>query len=295
MYICSKLNLPLTSKPPIWIFKLFADQDDCLIWVMLCVLNIHWSLDVLEPLYSFLKDQLDPHKIFVGFLETVAYDPSVLLDLLISSETLFLEYLVQYLHTVIGNWETFCQSHHEVGSVHAISPSDQVILDENDEASDDVSATDNLSACTSNVSEGNDNSEHESYVDCEQGSSLLLKRRKTDPQRAVDDLCPQNTFIEAPSMVDQSSDNSSNISQPNDSQDQLDEETSTDVSHDGFKVFNQELTGASSQSLEDVMTTLIRLRFLIEKISSRDLFPYPIMPLLRLLEQVEAMYDNMGS
>ncbi|XP_071794808.1 uncharacterized protein [Asterias amurensis] len=306
MYICGKLNLPLISKPPSWIFNLFAEQDDCLIWVMLCVLNIHRSLHVLEPLYPLLKDQLNPHKIFIGFLETVAYDPSVLLDLLISSETPFLEYLVQYLHTVIRDWEVFYQSHLEVGSVGSglHLHSEQVTLNENeDDVSDDELVTDNLTVCTSQVSdmtEGNDNSGYGSRIDTELKGSPRPKRMKTDIQRTVTyiDQNRHDTDSNALTMLDKSPDinsstspTDSNISQPNKFRDQIEDQISLDVSDHGIKVSNQELEG----SLEDVMTTLIRLRFLIERISGRDLFPYPIAPLLRLLERVEDMYDDMGS
>lgn len=53
--------------------------------------------------------QLNPHLLFISFAESVEFDHSLLLDLLISSETRFLEYLVQYLHFVIGRWSSFVQ------------------------------------------------------------------------------------------------------------------------------------------------------------------------------------------
>lgn len=53
--------------------------------------------------------QLNPHLLFVAFAESTEFDHSLLLDLLISSETRFLEYLVQYLHFVIDSWNSFVQ------------------------------------------------------------------------------------------------------------------------------------------------------------------------------------------
>lgn len=53
---------------------------------------------------------LNPHLIFQAFLKVVGFDHSVLLDFLISSETVFLEYLMQYLHFVLQDWQGFFQS-----------------------------------------------------------------------------------------------------------------------------------------------------------------------------------------
>ena len=53
--------------------------------------------------------QLNPHLLFISFAESVEFDHSFLLDLLISSETQFLGYLVTYLHFVIGGWSSFVQ------------------------------------------------------------------------------------------------------------------------------------------------------------------------------------------
>jgi len=47
--------------------------------------------------------------LFISFAESVEFDHSFLLDLLISSETRFLEYFVQYLHFVIAGWSSFVQ------------------------------------------------------------------------------------------------------------------------------------------------------------------------------------------
>lgn len=44
--------------------------------------------------------------------------------------------------------------------------------------------------------------------------------------------------------------------------------------------------------LDDVMTVLIRLRLAIDRLVSKDLFPYNIGPVLRLLEKCENMYEG---
>ena len=52
---------------------------------------------------------MNPHWLFTAFIESIGFDQSLLLDLLISSETRFLEYLLQYLHFVISDWKAFIQ------------------------------------------------------------------------------------------------------------------------------------------------------------------------------------------
>lgn len=49
----------------------------------------------------------NPHCVFLFFLENTGFDPSVLLDFLISSETCFLEYLVRYLKLLPEDWGAF--------------------------------------------------------------------------------------------------------------------------------------------------------------------------------------------
>lgn len=54
------------------------------------------SIGTLNPVQTWLK-----------FLETVAYDTDVLLDLLVSNETCFLLYLLRLLKFIRRNWEDF--------------------------------------------------------------------------------------------------------------------------------------------------------------------------------------------
>lgn len=49
----------------------------------------------------------NPHCHFIFLLESISFDHSFLLDLLISVETCFLQYLVQYLKCLIADWQSF--------------------------------------------------------------------------------------------------------------------------------------------------------------------------------------------
>ncbi|XP_037078210.1 protein lines-like [Pollicipes pollicipes] len=53
-----------------------------------------------------------------------------------------------------------------------------------------------------------------------------------------------------------------------------------------------QFTAVCSGKLEEVMTVLIRLRLSLERLVARDLFPYNVGPILRLLEKCEDLYEH---
>lgn len=64
----------------------------------------------------------NPHCIFLFFLEKIAFDSTVLLDFLISSETCFLEYLVRYLKLLGKEWHQFVGVCNHFDGRHCNSP-----------------------------------------------------------------------------------------------------------------------------------------------------------------------------
>ncbi|NXS91840.1 LINES protein, partial [Jacana jacana] len=94
-----------------WLSLIFIEQDDDMWEAARALLLIYLKLDRLrhdapdylrqkeEETWNFLTHTsgYNPHCIFLFFLEKIAFDYTVLLDFLISSETCFLEYLVRYL------------------------------------------------------------------------------------------------------------------------------------------------------------------------------------------------------
>lgn len=50
--------------------------------------------------------------------------------------------------------------------------------------------------------------------------------------------------------------------------------------------------GMGTNTLDEAMTVLIRLRLQISRLVSRSLFPYDISPVLRLLESCESLYEG---
>ncbi|NXX93357.1 LINES protein, partial [Centropus bengalensis] len=115
----------LQSRPVVhhceWLSLIFIEQDDDLWEAAKALLLIYLKFDRLwhdadVNLSQKEKETWDvlthasgcnPHCIFLFFLEKIAFDASVLLDFLISSETCFLEYLVRYLKLLGKDWHRF--------------------------------------------------------------------------------------------------------------------------------------------------------------------------------------------
>ena len=64
---------------------------------------------------------------------------------------------------------------------------------------------------------------------------------------------------------------------------------------------NSDIVGGSSDddvvmcnisNLQKTLTCLIRLRYAIERMSSKGLFPYPVTPLVKLMEYIETLYEG---
>ncbi|XP_039579277.1 protein Lines homolog 1 isoform X1 [Passer montanus] len=104
-----------------WLSLVFMEQDDDMWEAAKALLLIYLKFDRLrrgaadnlsqkeEESWQFLVHAggYNPHCIFLFFLEKIAFDSTVLLDFLISSETCFLEYLVRYLKLLGKEWHQF--------------------------------------------------------------------------------------------------------------------------------------------------------------------------------------------
>ncbi|XP_049667648.1 protein Lines homolog 1 isoform X2 [Accipiter gentilis] len=104
-----------------WVSLIFIEQDDDMWEAAKALLLIYLKFDRLlhdaadnlsqkeEETWNFLThaSAYNPHCIFLFFLEKIAFDSTVLLDFLISSETCFLEYLVRYLKLLSKDWHQF--------------------------------------------------------------------------------------------------------------------------------------------------------------------------------------------
>ncbi|KAG8440729.1 hypothetical protein GDO86_006462 [Hymenochirus boettgeri] len=108
-----------------WVTLTFIEQDDDMLEVANILLKIYvhcetiWFQASSRPchkvevgIWSGLSHMFgsDPHCVFLLIMNNLAFDSSVLLDFLISSETCFLEYFVRYLKLLKKDWPRFCLS-----------------------------------------------------------------------------------------------------------------------------------------------------------------------------------------
>lgn len=101
-----------------WVSLTFIEQDDDMLEVAKSLFQMYLhnprlhstTSDEEEDIWKLPSHQcgINPHCIFLFLLKNVAFDASVLLDFLISSETCFLEYFVRYLKLLKDDWPQFC-------------------------------------------------------------------------------------------------------------------------------------------------------------------------------------------
>ncbi|KAM6257416.1 protein Lines homolog 1 isoform 1-T1 [Porphyrio hochstetteri] len=118
-----------------WLSLIFIEQDDDMWEAAKALLLIYLKLDRLrhDAADNFSQEEeeswnslthangCNPHCIFLFFLEKIAFDSTVLLDFLISSETCFLEYLVRYLKLLRKDWYQFVDTCKHFDAKHGTS------------------------------------------------------------------------------------------------------------------------------------------------------------------------------
>uniref|UniRef100_A0A8C5NZU0 Lines homolog 1 n=1 Tax=Jaculus jaculus TaxID=51337 RepID=A0A8C5NZU0_JACJA len=123
-------------NPCEWLSRVFIEQDDDMLEAANACLSIYLKLTrECEATGNLTKEKetwichthengYNPHCIFLFFLKNVAFDSTVLLDFLISSETCFLEYFVRYLKFLQKDWDhffTICKFFDVAESQHGVS------------------------------------------------------------------------------------------------------------------------------------------------------------------------------
>lgn len=131
-HLCFPSTTPMASQTevPICIRRVLlcaiGEQDSCLVETLLAFLRLHQFKDFLP---SFDRTVINVHWMFLEFLCSIAFDHSVLLDFVVSSETDFDSFLLQYLE-LLGREKqdlvAVCSEHavlYDVGSVESSTPS----------------------------------------------------------------------------------------------------------------------------------------------------------------------------
>ncbi|KAK3610181.1 hypothetical protein CHS0354_038817 [Potamilus streckersoni] len=111
-YIKQKLELKVNCVPFCWLPHLYGDQDDDWIEALLALLDIAvMVLRKQSPKDPKVEAWICPHFLFRHFLHVTIFDHSVLVDLLASPETCFLNYLLKYLKYTLNTWDQFISDH----------------------------------------------------------------------------------------------------------------------------------------------------------------------------------------
>jgi hypothetical protein len=97
------------------LIHLFDDQDDFLIEAMVCTLDVTSGISFRNNAFPELVAMLNPVFTFLEFLKMISNSSDLLLDLLVSSETCFLLYLLRFLKYIRINWSMFVQSCRDCG------------------------------------------------------------------------------------------------------------------------------------------------------------------------------------
>ncbi|XP_072038585.1 protein Lines homolog 1-like [Amphiura filiformis] len=335
-YIINKLDLKEDSEISTWLFELFADQDDSLILIMMMALQLYKLLrsnpvkpavqDSRTGLSNDDMDLLNPHIIFSEFLDTVTFDPNLLLDLLISNETCFLLYLVQYIRCILSDWRYFSSSitgrvasqnscSKEVDSTDEVMHKGKTIDGKQTNPTNSVMARTNTSSdkMASSMEGGTRklaDDDKKGLNNCTNVQVLGMqgslekcenKMQTVSTVQTTDDDIESTPACKKRKMSSDSDGSPTKL--PNivlESPQQCNSESSIDLTTSSPIKSNSESSIDSITSrpvkvntiLDETMTVLIRLRYSVEKISDRGLFPYNVKPLLRLLEQLEDRYEQ---
>lgn len=102
------------------LIHLFDDQDDFLIEAMVCTLDVTSGISYRNNAFPELVSMLNPVYTFLEFLKMISNSADLLLDLLVSSETCFLLYLLRFLKYIRFNWSMFVQSCRDCGMGHNV-------------------------------------------------------------------------------------------------------------------------------------------------------------------------------
>ncbi|CAO3614831.1 unnamed protein product [Cunninghamella blakesleeana] len=132
-----------------FIFNICGSNDQSTIKLQLDILNIHILLEQQSfmtvvtnsymswsNLFSPLFNHINPHKLFLYFLQRTGMDYELIIDLLISNETDMLLFLVKYLKFIEQHPSTFINTFHQLfmhDKHNKYESEDEEIEEENDD------------------------------------------------------------------------------------------------------------------------------------------------------------------
>ncbi|EDV26561.1 uncharacterized protein TRIADDRAFT_54696 [Trichoplax adhaerens] len=252
----------------------FIDEDDSLVQIILWLLDVYSAVKIfsnscscrlaiaLAPLETFMS-QLQPDLVFILLIKYFYYDHTVLLDMLISNETNFLECFVKYLKFIIQDWDNFRKAHDSLSDTSLIA----------NEHLADIEAI--------NVSEHSNieiRGDHYNETDLSQAMSV----NEIHDVKHHYDISLLSSF----ENYSKDTENGDDVSSISSLEELYSQSISSISSSESFSS-----TRDCEYTLDKTMAVLIRLNLAIERLKEKDLFPYCPDALLKLLSQVEELYE----
>ncbi|KAH0620054.1 hypothetical protein JD844_014592 [Phrynosoma platyrhinos] len=326
-YLRPSLCVDLSEHPCMWLSVLFIEQDDDLFEASNALLTIHLKFqrfwcEVGSAMCCLNGGSLDswthqngcnPHCIFLFLLKSIAFDATVLLDFLISSETCFLEYFVRYLKLLVEDWHQFLKmfklpkptASRDFGFPLSCQPKGPYHLDSHLQ-----STSCDPQSCTMTLLTSSQNFSSSCHVDSQSvkptRTNFLLESDNTSLlgpfQRLVDYESSEDSEVECveesltetkqPSLNNQPCTDETNFMEVDDPRGTpkqnvlpLDHKNGTTSSITCYQI-SPNTPGPAEEVLQKSVKCFQELEELISKLHRRKLFPYNPSALLKLLTQV---------
>ncbi|RXM94062.1 Protein Lines-like 1 [Acipenser ruthenus] len=298
--------------PCAWVSVIFMEQDDDMIEAAKALLILHLHFRRLSGIISDGVDSTgsltqlthengcNPHCMFFLFLSSVAFDHTVLLDFLISTETCFLEYFVKYLKLVREDWEHFCTACHCCDSVSSETGEQNAACSENACGSKTISQDDQ--ACRQlvfPVAENNvlESESPESQTKCnvKYSDGPLVDYGSSDESGSdlVEPVCLATGKQCSEGLQDDSFKIGNSVCQSGNKDQTLSKHCQVTgdqgmLMHSSLRdnMLYDSLTSSGGMFNKSIMC-LMGLRKAVTRLQRRNLFPYTPTALLKLLIQIE--------
>jgi hypothetical protein len=246
----------------------------------------------------------------VEFLTSINYDHSLLLDFLISNETHFLSYFHNYLRHLANDWHGFIENveqRHVLSREERPQPLDTVQVPKGDGSEFSCGSTKQFCETVKPFSaDGGDGCGDDVYDGFGGDGSVIRTGDDGGGNDGGDDGGggdgdEDGSFYDGHEIGyiesgdggfddgDEFGDNDGDDGVYDDS-DGCDEIADDSGDHDG----DGRVVLSNMNKIQRTLTCLIRLRYAIERMSSKGLFPYPVTALVKVMKYIETLYEGEG-
>ncbi|XP_030579941.1 protein Lines homolog 1 [Archocentrus centrarchus] len=279
-----------------WISLLFGEQDDDMMEAARALLFIflHYrlssGLDEAAALEAACASGFNPHCHFVFLLQSISFDHSILLDFLISAETCFLEYFVQYLKYLRDDWQGLKAACGGI-TVSALCGDKRLTLKDKGEPDQVESGSCVQRSDVSPPGERFCLPAELRLVDYESSDESDPENTQDPEVQLVASVCEKSTFTSL--NVNQCESTPASLTEPNSTletrAERLLQSHSEQTSCTNMSPLSWQLTGEISVK---AVLCLSELREVVMRLHTKKLFPYNPSSLFKLLAQVESCYQK---